>query len=285
MHAVSKKRLSTAAVVACLTTVAAGCGSSQKTSTVSVIRAADATTQTTGYRLAGTMSITSTRTGPISFDIGGTFNRAARAGEMTAVFEVGGNRLQFSELVSQLTVYLRTSDIPTLKRATGGKPWVKLDLSHAMGAFGLSSLPTATDPSQFVDYLRAVSSNTKSLGTLTVRGVKSTGYETTVDLDRYPNLVSSSQRAAVAQGVKSLESAIGSHTIPMDVWVDKAGLVRRLTLSFPECASGTKFQFAMTIDLYDFGPQPTPRLPTASQVYDLTPLLARDLKSAKLSCS
>ncbi len=250
-----------------------------------MIRAADSTAQAAGYRLAGTMTISSARTGPIDIVVGGSFNRTARVGQMTAAFNLGGSRLQFSELLSQLTVYLRTNAIPTLARATGGKPWVKLDVSREMDAFGLSSLPTATDPSQFVDYLRAVSAKTKPLGTLTVRGVKTTGYQATVDLDRYPSLVSPSQQAAVARGVKSLESAIGLHTIPMEVWIDKAGLVRRLGLSFPECASGTKFQFGMNVDLYDFGPQPTPRLPTANEAYDLTPLVARDLKSAKLSCS
>ncbi len=273
------------AVSACLATVLAGCGSSQKNSNVTVIRAADTTAQAAGYRLAGTMTISSTRTGPINILVGGSFNRAARVGQMTAAFDVAGSRLQFSELLSGLTVYLRTDAIPTLARATGGKPWVKLDVSREMGAFGLSSLPTATDPSQFVDYLRAVSSNTKPLGTLTVRGVKTTGYQATVDLDRYPNLVSPAQRASVARGVHSLEAAIGLHTIPMAVWVDKSGLVRRLGMSFPECASGTKFQFGMDVDLYDFGPQPTPRVPAAGQVYDLTPLMARDLKSAKLRCS
>lgn len=250
-----------------------------------MIRAADTTAQAAGYRLAGTMTISSTRTGPINIVLGGSFNRVARVGQMTAAFDVAGSRLQFSELLSQLTVYLRTDAIPTLARATGGKPWVKLDVSREMGAFGLSSLPTATDPSQFVDYLRAVSSNTKSLGTLTVRGVKTTGYQATVDLDRYPNLVAPSQRASVARGVQSLEAAMGLHTIPMEVWIDKSGLVRRLGMSFPECASGTKFQFGMNVDLYDFGPQSTPRLPAASEVYDLTPLVARDLKGAKLSCS
>lgn len=271
--------------MACLAPVVAACGSSQQTSTVSVIRAADTTAQASGYRLVGMMTVSSARTGPINITIGGTFNRAARVGQMTAAFDAGGTRLQFSELLSQLTVYLRTNAIPTLARATGGKPWVKLDVSREMGAAGLSSLPTATDPSQFVDYLRAVSSNTKSLGTLTVRGVKTTGYQATVDLDRYPNLVPSSQRAAVAHGVNSLESAIGLHTIPMEAWIDRAGFVRRLRMSFPECSSGTKFEFAMNVDLYDFGPQPTPRLPNANQVYDLTPLVARDLKNTKVGCS
>ncbi len=274
------------AATVCLAAAVSGCGSSGvKASTGAVIRAADITAQAAGYRMAGTMTVSSSRTGPIQIGIDGSFNRAARAGQMTAVFDVSGSRIQFSELLSQLTVYLQTGAIPTLAQATGGKPWVKLNVSREMGAFGLSSLPTATDPSQFVDYLRAVSSSTKPLGSRTVRGVRTNGYRATVELDRYPNLVGPSQRAAVARGVKSLEQAIGLHTIPMDVWIDNSGLVRRLGMAFPECAAGTKFQFDMNVDLYDFGSQPVPRIPAASEVYDLTPLIARDLKSTKLGCS
>ncbi len=291
MHAVSKRLLAATAAMACLATVASGCGSSKKsTSSTSnpsgtVIRAADTTAQAAGYRLAGTMSINSARTGAINIAVAGAFDRADQVGQMTAAFDVGGNRVQFSELLAQLTVYLRTTAIPALERATGGKPWVKLDVRGEMGSFGLSSLPTATDPTQFVDYLRAVSSNTTPLGTQTVRGVSTNGYRVTVDLDRYPNLVSPSQRAAVARGVKSLEAVIGLHTLPMEVWVDGSGLVRRLGISFPECAQGTRFLFSMNADLYDFGAQRKPQIPPASQVYDLTPLIAHDLKSAKLGCS
>lgn len=289
MRAVSKGLLAAMAAVVCFATVASGCGSSSKSSSTSssgaVIRAADTTAQVAGYRLAGTMTINSARTGRVSLAVAGTFNHHDGVGQMTTAFEVGRNRLQLSELISHLSVYLRTSTIPTLAKATGGKPWVKLDVGGETGALGLSALPTSTDPTQFVDYLRAVSSSTKPLGTLMVRGVETNGYRATVDLDRYPNLVAPSQRAAVARGVKSLETATGVHTIPMDVWVDRGGLVRRLGMSFAECAQGTTFVFSMDVDLYDFGTQANPRIPAASQVYDLTPLVARDLKSAKAGCS
>jgi hypothetical protein len=50
------------------------------------------------------------------------------------------------------------SVLPGGTRLTGGKPWLRLDLSHAVGPAGVSSLPTATDPTKFVDFLRAVTS-------------------------------------------------------------------------------------------------------------------------------
>jgi hypothetical protein len=50
------------------------------------------------------------------------------------------------------------SVLPGGIRLTSGKPWLRLDLSHAVGPAGVSSLPTATDPTKFVDFLRAVTS-------------------------------------------------------------------------------------------------------------------------------
>ena len=92
----------------------------------------------------------------------------------------------------------------------------------------MSESPTGTDPSQFVDYLRAVSSSTKSLGAATIRGVSTTHYRATIDLTRYAKLVPPSQRAAAQRGISTLESALGSHTLPIDAWIDRKNLVRRI---------------------------------------------------------
>jgi hypothetical protein len=162
---------------------------------------------------------------------------------------------------------------------------VKIDMSRAIGAISASSLPTATDPTQFVDYLRAVSANTKQVGTATIRGVKTTHYRALVDLDRYPSLVPPAQRPAVGRSIHQLEATLGSHTLPLDVWIDSHSLVRRIGVSFRECVSNIKSSFGMTIDLFDYGPQSKPGIPPANRVYDLTPLVTAGLKHAKLGCS
>lgn len=72
---------------------------------------------------------------------------------------------------------------------------------------------------------------------------------------------------------------------PLDVWVDGHHLVRQLKLGFGECVSGTHFTFAMTADLYDYGPKAAPRLPASNEVYDLTPLLQAAMSRVRLGCS
>lgn len=263
--------------------IAGGCGSSSSPDPVA--RAADVTARVPGYRIAATMTSSTSTSGTQHLVMTGIFDRASRSGEMTTTDDVAGRQVKFTEVFNGLTFYLESGNLPQLSRLTGGKHWLKLDMSRMLGAIGLSSLPTNTDPSQFVDYLRAVSSSTKKLGADRIRGVATTHYHAVVDLRRYAGLVPSSQRAAAARGVRTLESALGGHSLPMDVWIDHQNLVRRLAFAFTECVAQQHLQFGMTMDLYGYGPQTQPRLPSSSDTYDLTPLLSSRLSQIKFGCS
>jgi hypothetical protein len=216
--------------------------------------------------------------------LAGTFDRTNQRGQLTTAVQVRGRSLQIAELVSRLSVYMGASVLPGGVHLTRGKPWLKLDLSHTIGAAGVSQLPTASDPTQFVDYLRAVSSATGHKGLEKVSGIPTAHYSATIDLDRYPALVSAAQRPAVRRSIDTLESALGSHSLPVDVWIDSQGLIRQISISFGECVSRTRLQYQMSLDLYDFGPQSTPPIPSNHSVYDLTPLISKALRHAKLGC-
>jgi hypothetical protein len=267
-----------------LTLAAAGCGASSANNGA-VSRAADVTAKAPGFRLAGVLTLSSPVSGTFTEAMSGSFDRADQRGRVTTIALVGGRRIQTSELLSRLTVYLDSAAIPNGVALTGGKQWIELNLSRAGGAIGVSSLPTAADPTQFVDYLRAVSSTTSKAGGEIVRGVPTTHYHAIVDLDRYPDLVPRAQLFPVTRSVKALEAALGAHTIGLDVWVDSHSLVRRLSFSFRECISRTRFQFGMSLDLFDYGPQPSPPLPTASEVYDITPVIASALRRTPPHCT
>jgi hypothetical protein len=234
--------------------------------------------------MAGTVTISSPVSGVTTMGLTGSFDRTANRARLSTVVEAGGRRVQIAELVSRLAVYMGASVLPGGTRLTGGKPWLKLDLSHAVGPAAVSTLPTASDPTQFVDYLRAAISAAGSKGTEGVQGVPTAHYSARIDLDRYPALVSAAARPGEQRSIKILESALGSHTLPIDVWIDEHGLVRQLSVTFGECVSKSRFQFAMTLDLFDFGAQATPTIPADSTVYDLTPLISKALGRAKLGC-
>jgi hypothetical protein len=250
-----------------------------------VIRAAAVTAGAPGYRLIGSGTISGSATGTIHMSMSGSFDRRHGVANITTVVQAAGQRVRVPEVISRFTVYMAADALPHLSAVAGGKPWVKLNMSRAIGAGGLSSMPTATDPSQFVEYLRAVSASTIKAGSGEVRGVQTTHYRAIVDLNRYPNLVAPAQRQAVAGSVKNLEAAIGGHTMPLDVWIDSRNFVRRVGFHFGECVSGARFHLRMNVDLFDYGPQPRATIPSPSNTYDLTPLLKSTLQHAKYGCT
>lgn len=267
--------------------VVAGCGSSQPTTpTVNAVRrAADVTAQVPGYRMAATMNLGAAGdNGQVTMS--GVMDRADATGALTTTESVLGHSLKVQEEFSRLTIYMQAAGLPGISKITGGKPWLKLDMSRALGAMGLGSLATtSSDPSQFVDYLRAVGARTTRVGTQTIRGVATTHYHVIVNLGRYTNLLPAAQRPAAAHEIAALEGALGSSSLPMDVWIDADKLVRRLSFAYAECVNNQRLGLNMTMDLYDYGPQTVPSLPTGSQTYDLTPLVAKEIKNVKLGCS
>lgn len=279
-----RRRLTAATVGIALALAAAACGGSSGSSTDIVTRAAADTARVPGYRVTGTVTISSPAAGVTAMGLNGTYDRTNNRAQLTTVVQARGRRIQTAELVSRLAVYMGASVLPGGKRLTGGKPWLKLDLSQAAGPAAVSSLPTASDPTQFVDYLRAVTSATGRNGIQGVHGIPTAHYSATIDLDRYPGLVPAAQREAVRRSVAALESTLGSHRLPIEVWIDAHGLVRQISVAFGECVSTTRVQFAMTLDLYDFGAQSTPAIPADHTVYDLTPLISKALRHAKLGC-
>ena len=74
---------------------------------------------------------------------------------------------------------------------------------------------------------------------------------------------------------------MGSHTMPLDVWIDSHSLLRRMSFSFGECVESQHLTMAMTMNLSDYGQQAVPSAPSPSQAYDLTPLVLKSVKSFK----
>jgi hypothetical protein len=267
-------------------TLISGCGATRTVSQAidPVARAADVTSKVPGYKVTASMTV-GTPSGQVQATLSGAIDRADRTGQMTARESVAGHSLTLAERFSGLTFYMDAAGIPGLGQVTHGKKWLKMDMTRTLGSMGLGSLSTtSTDPSQFVDYLRAVSANTQKLGTDTVRGVSATRYHAIVDLNKYPNLVPQSDRASVKQGLSTLEKVLGSHTMAMDVWIDGHKLVRRLKFGYPECVNNQKLNLSMTMDLYDYGPQAATEMPSDSQAYDLTPFVTAAMKNIKVGC-
>jgi len=122
---------------------------------------------------------------------------------------------------------------------------------------------------EILDYLRAVSGAIETDGTEELRGVETTHYYAIVDLLRYEKIAPPAEREKVRALLGEVVDA-GLGEIPMDVWVDELGLVRKLTMAFSATQPGTEEQAtaSMSFKLYDYGKDVEIELPPAAEVVD-----------------
>jgi hypothetical protein len=151
-----------------------------------------------------------------------------------------------------------------------GKSWMKIDLgalakSNGVDLNGLSQ-PSQGNPADMLQALKAVGSSRK-LGSEDLSGVATTHYRATIDpkkaLDRIPDKQS-------AGALEQMLSSSGLSAIPIDVWIDRAGRVRRESMKFS--ANGTSMD--MTISFTRFGVPVDTTPPPDDQVLDAGSLLA-----------
>ena len=271
----------------------AGCGSSAsstKTTTnaapnpaAAVVRAADVTGAVSGYRFTGTIQITGD--GTVKDRLTGTILRASKKGEINLHQNLLGHSIAIHERFHNKTFWISASGIPYASKLTS-KPWLKYDIASTLDQLGVGGLPSgSSDPSEFLTYLKGIGGNASRLGAQQIKGVPTTHYEATVNLNNYARTVPAGQRAQARKAVARLISTLGSDRLHVQVWIDDHNLTRQMALSFPECVGQEHLHLSMTIDMYDFGTQADVTLPSASQSYDITPLVDHELANQKVGCA
>lgn len=277
-------------LVLALTTLLAACGGSDP---VELISAANAATteggtarmylQTSVSGLGAGADLTTTGEGVVDFE--------NQRGKLTMQLpSLGGSSLGDLELVYDGTVlYYQASsffpDAPT--------PWVSFDIarvSEELTGTDLSQLSQGggNDPSNSLALLQGVSDDVKEVGTEEVRGVETTHYRATVDI----------QRAIEAQGAvadreqfESFLEQFATEPIPVDVWLDDEGRAVRTRYDQPLPETpGTPIppgaRVGLTIELYDFGVDEPIEIPPSQDVTDITDIgvgAAEDLNNSTTS--
>ncbi|MFJ4561789.1 hypothetical protein ACIP4Q_37750 [Streptomyces massasporeus] len=154
-------------------------------------------------------------------------------------------------------------------QAPGGKPWIKIDLGKVAARQGAGGR-SMSDPAQSAAYAKAITDkDVTEKGSATVNGVKTTHYRVSVDVAELP------------QG-DTLREQVGP-TLPMDVWLDDEGRMRRqqidMTVNVPETtqrsSSGAssapeKVTVRTVMDFTGFGTEVEADAPPAGQVTDMT---------------
>ncbi|HEY3186745.1 MAG TPA: hypothetical protein VGJ70_04695 [Solirubrobacteraceae bacterium] len=244
----------------------AGCGSSDDLNPDVVAQAADKTASAGSAKMALTARVQGqTVKGDGYVDTAGEKSRVRLtvpgAGDFESVFVKRTIYLRFPEALS--------GQIP------GGKRWVKVDLKRfgqAKGIdFGSLAGPAGSDPSSQLDQLRGAG-DVKKVGTEKVRGVETTRYTAKVDLRKAADKAPASRRAEARRSIDNLIKLSGQRTIPVEVWLDDAGRLRRQKVTQKIKGETT----TVTTELYDFGAREEVKAPPASQTTDVTDLAARN---------
>lgn len=203
----------------------------------------------------------------------GAFDYARTAGFLTMRFEgiedageeaaglFQGFEMRFVDGIAYMKLPEALSSL-----APGLKPWVKIDVEELTGGAGLNGL-TSQDPTSMLAFTKAAK-DIKEVGTARVRGEKTTHFKMTIDMAKALEAVPEEARAQV----KQLVDTTGIKEMPMDLWVDSDGRVRRwrFTMDFSKIAAAAgspgEGSMTMTAELFDFGTPVSVTAPPADQV-------------------
>jgi hypothetical protein len=246
-------------VLALLALLGAGCGGGGASASASDIAGAAKKTARSGSLEADFQISGAGLNGSGS----GVFNTGkSRSGQLTMTVTASGRQIPVDTIVTGNVLYMRS---PVFAQTlTGGKQWIKVDLAELAKQRGtdLSSFLNASPtPTNALAYL-AGATDVKKVGSESVQGAKSTHYNVTVDLQRAASRAQGDVRA-------SLERVISQSrlkTLPLDVWVDGSGYIRKV--NYEEHAGGAQ-PAEVTMELHDFGTSVSIKPPPSGAVVDL----------------
>jgi hypothetical protein len=259
--------------------VLTGCGSKDALTIDPVASAASKTTEAGSSRVAfeTTMQLFGK---DVSFTADGLFDYDDSTGSMTldmgSLLPLEGVG-QFELRMVDETLYMRLPSLMGLGLPTD-KEWVSLEPGKALEGAGFGGFDPSSmqqDPAQLLRLLRASSEVTEA-GTATIRGVETTRYTAKLDLRKSIEAsakeleLTAEQRALLRQAAEQLVDQVETDTLPVEVYVDADGLLRRLALDLSMNVEGQTLSMKQTTDFYDFGVDVDVEAPPASQVFDLT---------------
>lgn len=117
--------------------------------------------------------------------------------------------------------------LPEVARADRDKPWAKIVLPEAGG------LGQFNDPAQGLSLLREAAGPLTEVGRERVRDADTVRYRTELDVAKIPVPTPAAGAAGQPDPAQVLRRLLGDAPLPVEVWVDDAQRIRRLTLVLP----------------------------------------------------
>jgi hypothetical protein len=253
-----------------LALVGPACGGSDEDPAATLAAASSKTIDAKSSKLALVMEMRPQSGSPTKITAEGAFNYGSRQGTMT----MDAGSMGMPGLSGNIEMILLGEQI-YMKFPAGllpGKPWLKIDLNtlgeqSGIDLAGLQQLGS-NDPSNFLRYLEGAGDDAKKVGEEKVRGVDTTHYRATFDLEQ----VKADASADLKDDIDEMIKQLGDSKVPADVWIDGDGLARRMKFVF-ESIGEEKLGMTITQELFDFGVKVEATAPPADQVSDFAELL------------
>jgi hypothetical protein len=225
-----------------------GSGTTSGTNLAQLVADSAAKSTASTSRLAITVDVSQPGSPSAEITGSGAFDYANHTGVITenipSVSGSPGGTIEVREIGQ--TVYVKVPNAPD-----PSKPWRKTDAS----TFGAQNGgATASDPSQFLSYLKGASNGITDEGTETVRGTQTRKLKADLDLRKAAAKLPQDQRQAVEQAIQQL----GTSTIPTEVWIDDQGRLRKMAFSVDianaaQTSGSQGAKLALTLELFDYG--------------------------------
>ncbi len=299
-----RARLVAVAALAALALSVAGCGGSESVSAVSgepialqeLSRSASASADATSGRFAFDMEIGFPGADePMSLSGEGAFDepseRASFAVDMSAFAQLlGGFFSAFAgpnaedapdfddpsawqiEIVQDGKVsYVRFPAVS--EKLPEGKSWIRNDGEGVkVDGFEFGELEdvASSDPRQLLQMLEAAGGDVETVGVEELRGTETTHYRATIDPAEYSTTATPEELEKLGPLAEQLKSGVAE--VPIDVWLDGEGLVRKISIEVSAEEQGQVGSASLSFELWDYGEDVEIDLPPADEVVDASAL-------------
>lgn len=234
-----------------------------------VAAAAEKTQEVPGMRMTMTMRISTESAPPVSVSGGGVYNGEENLGQFTYhVANPQGAPMEFDALAGEEAWYLRYPQLAS--KMPEGKEWLKLE-----GLPGQSEMSKASESPQSALQMLAGAGSVQRLGQAQVRGVPTTRYRVTMTAAGIAQALRTQGKDELAEEIEGTQMAGPTRG---EVFIDRHGMMRRMNTTSTVITGGKTVTTEIRMDLFAFGIHPHIQLPDDSQVYDLSPALAKQME-------
>lgn len=220
-----------------------------------------------------------------------TITGSGQADFATKAFAVSINAPSGGAVKTVLVNGTEYIELPAAARSQipGHKPWASINLNKVSQArlgksFAQIASASNDNPTQALSQLSAVSSSVTRAGTATLAGVPTTEYRAQVSLNKVAAEAQAKEGTKAAQLVRQEINALGTGTLPVDIWTDAHHMVRQIRYQVPIPAASTggssgSGKAVLTMTFTSFGAPVHLSPPPPSQTADITSQVLQQAKT------